>query len=328
MAIHVKELPNTQPTDVYDLELDDGGSHTFYANDILVHNTDSIFVKYHEALKSIYKDDYDNVSDSDKIDMVLKLNEGCANYVNDVIMPKILMGHNTSPTEGIATKYNFNLKQELVMRRTIFFPKKKKYAIYIVRENGTPVEKINNPGMEIVRSDYPQFTRTMMKEVVDTILKKGANTGDIISLVNRYNREYSELLAEGDTRAAIPSSWNRENYAAGRYPRGVKSMLVYNAIYGNVFRVMDRGYRFDIRNISIDRFSPEIQERLLDLKESGKMGKEGKLDCISVPSGSRLDTTMFEVDEDSMVQYAVRDRLDDICTLYGIQVNDLDAVID
>ena len=311
-------------TAVYDFELP--VEHNFFANDILVHNTDSIFTKYGDALLSIYGKDYDNVSDTDKIKKVIELNESVAQYINNTMIPDLLARHNTSATESIAKKFNFNFKQELVIRRAVFLETKKKYATWIISKEGKHIDDIDVKGLEIVRSDFPKFSRNMMQQVVDKILKEGVSKEDLVIMLSDYKDQYMELLKTGSTDAAIPSSWNKENYANDRLPRSVKSMLVYNAIYGSTFRVMDRGYRFDLEDINISQFDDTTRKRLTDLVSSGKMGKEGKLDCITIPSGSVLDTSKFNIDYNKMVEFAIDDRLKNFCEIYGISIDDPDAI--
>lgn len=308
--------------DVYDFELP--VEHNFFANDILVHNTDSIFTKYGDALKAIYGDEYDDISDTDKISKVIELNESVAQYINNVMIPDLLEKHNTSATESSAKKFNFNFKQELVIRKALFIEAKKKYATWLVSKEGKPLDKINITGLEIVRSDFPKFSRDMMRNVVNDILKKGITKEDLIIMLSQYKDQYMELLQTGSTDAAIPSSWNKENYAS--IPRSVKSMLIYNAIYGNTFKILDRGYRFDLENINISQFDETVRKRLTDLVESGKMGKEGKLDCITIPSGSVLDTSKFIIDYNKMVGFAIDDRLKNFCEIFGISIEDPDAI--
>jgi hypothetical protein len=62
----IEELPETEDY-VYDLEMLDE-SHTFIANDILVHNTDSIFVGFNPAIQSCdWKDNMFNKKQLDRI---------------------------------------------------------------------------------------------------------------------------------------------------------------------------------------------------------------------------------------------------------------------
>ena len=318
----VEVIDPNYDVDVYDFELP--VEHNFFANDILVHNTDSIFTKYGDALKAIYGDEYDDVSDTDKINKVIELNESVAQYINNVMIPDLLEKHNTSATESSAKKFNFNFKQELVIRKALFIEAKKKYATWLVSKEGKPLDKINITGLEIVRSDFPKFSRDMMRNVVNDILKKGITKEDLIIMLSQYKDQYMELLKTGSTDAAIPSSWNKENYAS--IPRAVKSMLIYNAVYGNTFKILDRGYRFDLENINISQFDETVRKRLTDLVESGKMGKEGKLDCITIPSGSVLDTSKFTIDYNKMVGFAIDDRLKNFCEIFGISIEDPDAI--
>lgn len=318
----IEVIEPTEALDVYDLELP--VDHCFFANDILVHNTDSIFTKYGDALEAIYGKEYAEIPDKEKIDKVIELNESVAQYINNVMIHELLEMHNTSPTESSAKKFNFNFKQELVIRRALFLEIKKKYAIWLVSKEGKPLDKISVSGIEVVRSDYPQFSRDMLNDFIEHILKKGITKEELVMKMCDYKDKYNELLNTGSTEAAIPSSWNKENYAQDRLPRSVKSMLIYNAIYGPTFRVLDRGYRFDLEEINIHQFDLDTQNRLTDLIQSGKMGKEGKLDSITIPSGSSLDLSKFHIDHDKMVDFAVNQRIANFCTIFGINVEDPD----
>ena len=317
----IEVITPEEPIDVYDIEMPDD-DHCFFANDILVHNTDSIFTKYGDALKAIYGKDYDEISDKEKIDKVIELNESVAQYINNVMIHELLNMHNTSPTESSAKKFNFNFKQELVIRRALFLEIKKKYAIWLVSKEGKSLDKISISGIEVVRSDYPQFSRDMLNDFIEHILKKGISKEELTTKIDDYRGRYVEQLKTGTVYCAIPSSWNKENYAQDRLPRSVKSMLVYNAIYGSTFRVMDRGYRFDLEEIDIGQFDSDTQRRLTDLVRSGTMGKEGKLDCITIPTNGTLDLTKFRINYNKMQEFSVDDRISNFCDIFGIKVDD------
>lgn len=306
--------------DVYDIELP--VDHCFYANDILVHNTDSIFTKYGDALEAIYGKDYTEVPDKEKIEKVIELNESVAQYINNVMIHELLRMHNTSPTESSAKKFNFNFKQELVIRRALFLEIKKKYAIWLVSKEGKPLDKISVSGIEVVRSDYPQFSRDMLQDFIEHILKRGISKEELVMKMCDYKDKYVEQLKTGTIYCAVPSSWNKENYANDRLPRSVKSMLVYNAIYGPTFRVLDRGYRFDIEEINIHQFDENVQRRLTELVQSGKMGKDGKLDCITIPTNGTLDLNKFNIDYNKMLEFAVDQRIANFCEIFGIKIED------
>lgn len=337
----ITEIPNSESY-VYDLEIP--SIHAFFANGILVHNTDSIFITFDSLLRSIYGDKYEDVDTDTKIGKVIELNEKVAKYINEVLVPDMLNRHNTSPIDSMASKFNFNLKQELVIQRCVFFKTKKKYAIWVVRKEGKVTDKVNSAGLEIVRSDYPKFTRNMMKSFIDLILKIGTNKNQVAIKVDDYKEEYRKLLLEGNTEAAIPGAWNKENYSyrideignvengthqvkkIQQFPRSVKAMKIYNAIYGNTFKVMDKGYRFDIEPVNPSNFNSEIESNLNALISEGVLGKEGLIDCIMIPDGKKLDTKIFTPNIEKMTNFSVVERLDSICKLYGVEVKDIDNI--
>ena len=314
----IRKIEPDTPVAVYDIEVED--KHVFYANGILVHNTDSIFTMYGDALKSIYGSSYNDVSNKDKIDKVIELNESVAQYINRTMIPDILNRHNASPDLSVARKFNFNFKQELVIRKALFFETKKRYAIWVVSREGEPIDKVTISGIEAVRADYSQFTRQMLGDFIDCILKTDIDRCDIANKIDEYVSKYRSLLDDGDIKAAIPGSYNKENYAST--PRSLKAMLIYNAIYGETFKVLDRGYRFDLEPINMGIFDDDIQRRLQKLIDDGRMGKDGKLDCIMIPYGQKLDTEVFHIDYTKMIDSAVLSRLEDISELYGINVHD------
>ena len=52
-------------------------------------------------------------------------------------------------------------------------------------------------------------------------------------------------------------------------PIAVRGMAVYNAIYGNVFKPGDKGYRFKLDRILINKLSETQKRELNKLKDSG-----------------------------------------------------------
>lgn len=62
------------------------------------------------------------------------------------------------------------IKQELISRRGIWFNVKKRYAQWIVNEEGVPVNKLDVKGMDSVRSDFPAIFRETMKIILERIL--------------------------------------------------------------------------------------------------------------------------------------------------------------
>ena len=66
-------------------------------------------------------------------------------------------------------KHRFQIKKEFVSRSGIWLAKKR-YAMWIVAENGLPVDKLDVKGLDVVRSSYPAEFRKFMSEVLIDIL--------------------------------------------------------------------------------------------------------------------------------------------------------------
>ena len=72
---------------------------------------------------------------------------------------------------GIQGEHMFDIKQELVASRG-FWIRKKRYAQWIVNDEGHPTSKLDVVGMDIIRSDFPEAFNDVMENVVKTVLKE------------------------------------------------------------------------------------------------------------------------------------------------------------
>jgi len=240
----------------------------------------------------------------------------CADYVNEYVIKEMLRYHNTPADDSIANKYDFNFKEELVIKRALFGDVKKKYAIWQVQKEGKNIDKLAVTGFEVVRSDYPRFSREIMSDLLDAIIKKGELRTQLIDRIDDYVTRYKKLLKSGHTDAGIPCVWNNREYK--KIPRHVKGMWVYNACFGPVFQPGDKGYRFELNKLYINKFSSEVNERLTEFQTKHNKGK--LIQYITIPAYHVLDTKLFEPNVDKMLDYAVYDRVDQLVDIFGINV--------
>jgi DNA polymerase elongation subunit (family B) len=89
---------------------------------------------------------------------------------------------------------DFSFKEELIIKSGLFIDSKKKYAIWVKKKEGKPIDKIEVVGIEVVRSDYPQFSRTLLSELIHMILKDKASKAKISSFVVKKISEYKKIL--------------------------------------------------------------------------------------------------------------------------------------
>lgn len=162
---------------VYDLEIEE--THNFFANDILVHNTDSLIFKFDDQ--------------NEDIELVIKRADETIRYVNES-MNEFCEKHFGS------SKYNrMNVEFEKVYSKVLFVSGndgeavKKRYAGLIVWKDGTMLTEpiLEVKGFEAKRSDTPKFIRTLQKNVFMDILTD-KNTDDIIKGIKDIRREITD----------------------------------------------------------------------------------------------------------------------------------------
>lgn len=309
----------SEPEYVYDLSIPD--NHKYFANDVLVHNTDSIFVHLDPVLRSVLGEDYDVTSDEEKVEIVLKIIKRVALFINTHAIKQMLQYHYTDSTTCSGNKYDFKFKEELIIKRSVFLDTKKKYAIWAIQKENKKIDEMNVVGMEVVRSDYPRFTRNMMSDVLDKILKQNISKAKMLNVIDRYIEDYKKLLATGGIDAAIPCVWNNRDYI--KEPIAVRGMQTYNAVYGPIFKPGDKGYRFKLDRININKLDTEQKNNLNALKENGKV-KE--FDTIVIPNNTSLDTSIFVPNITDMLDFAIYNRLQDLLDLFNIDVKNTNDV--
>lgn len=148
---------------VYDIEMDDE-SHTFFANDILVHNTDSLYISYAPLLNTIKG--FDQLTPRQKMDIIASINTDFLNKHNfDYIKDYYDKRHAKSVHE-------FEL--ETIARGGIWLNVKKRYAQVIMWKDGKIYDEdeytVKSKGLEIIKSSYPAYSRKCLKELVKELI--------------------------------------------------------------------------------------------------------------------------------------------------------------
>jgi DNA polymerase family B len=207
---------------VYDVEVDDN-THTFIANDILVHN--SCYVTFAPALKSC---DYAG----NPVDFILKIKEF---RLNAYLKKKF---------EEYAAKFNTKNIQDLELEKISYssiMVAKKKYILDLAwKDPGVfykPQEKIKFTGVEIMQGSTPKFARKALKELIKMACEKGKNLqyADVVKRLKEYKKEY--VLQNPEDIAKTQALGDYEKYCledkkvirlAEKCPQNVRASAVYN----------------------------------------------------------------------------------------------------
>ena len=147
---------------VYDIEMDDP-THTFIANDILVHN--SLYISYEDIIKSIKG--ADKLSLVEKSQIIVDLNTGFLDSHNREYMKEYYKSRHVESVQ------NFEL--ETVALSGVWLDVKKRYAQILLWKDGKTYDVDNLPmkikGLEMVKSSYPKQAREGLKRMVRYLLE-------------------------------------------------------------------------------------------------------------------------------------------------------------
>lgn len=189
-SVVFEEVKNVEPSGyfvddwVFDIEMipeddDSSDTHTFFANDILVHN--SGYLVFEECMEAV---DWKGTVK----DFILKINEHRLNAYYEKVLSDYAKFNNTE---------NFlSFELETIADNAIWVAKKK-YVQNITWKDGKhfePLEYIKTTGLEIIQSSTPVFCREKLIESVKFIFSKGKltidNMSELISLIKEIKQEF------------------------------------------------------------------------------------------------------------------------------------------
>jgi hypothetical protein len=166
---------------VYDIEVDDE-THTFIANDILVHN--SLYISFTPLMKSV---GFDPLQDSLTVKkFILHL---------DLVFVKPLFNkflNEYADKFYIKSLHDFELE---TISQSALFLKKKHYLSNIVFEDGVHYEPLSYfypKGIEIIRSSTPPFVRRNIYRIINYLFGNPTqvNVYDVMKLVKQIRKEF------------------------------------------------------------------------------------------------------------------------------------------
>ena len=157
----IEQLDNFDNEYVYDIEVDDD-SHTFIANDILVHNSVyTTFGTFFECMTPKYQDKYKE--DRAKLDWILKYSKEFQDKLNNKWCDEMYNprhGHNI---------HEFEL--ETVSKSLIALTKKHYLKGYVfVKGNYYDKPKVSGTGIELIKSTTPKLCKTILKDLMESLM--------------------------------------------------------------------------------------------------------------------------------------------------------------
>jgi DNA polymerase elongation subunit (family B) len=192
----------------------------FFANGILVHNTDSVYFTAVPALPAGQELD---------LDSAVKLYDHISDTVS-ASFPEFLKNTFNVPLENGKV---MQAGREVVGRAGLFITKKR-YAIMVLDEEGKRPEggKLKIMGLDVKRSDTPEFVQNFLEEILRDCLT-GMPESEVIDKIRKY-KEYFKSL----------NPWKKG------MPKRVNNLTMYTALVQKQATVPDNLRLVKLNNIT------------------------------------------------------------------------------
>jgi len=254
VPVRIEEIDS--PEYVYDIEVDT--THTFYGNDILLHNTDSTYFN----------------TFADSTEDAKAIGDAIAEEVNKSFIPYMMDNFLIDEERAKLIKS----EREIVADRGIFIMKKK-YMLHLTDLDGYPVDKVKNMGTDLKRTTIPKAISIKLESFIERLLK-GEEWEDMEVEVVQYKDEL--IQSDNILDIGIPSGVNKVEAYTREYEKDPTTRLpgtVAPCIFYNICR--------DQNN---DNASPAITSGM-KTKKFFLATKQGRFKTISLPT----DMTKYEI---------------------------------
>lgn len=133
--------------------------------------------------------------------------------------------------------HRFEIKQEMIAKSGIWIAKKR-YAQWIIADNGVRVDKLDVKGLDVVRSSFPKAFQKFMSNLLISILK-GSSKDEIDNMIlemrkNIRNIDTVDLAKNSSLNNLVKYSGkidvNRINTYGKGTPAQVKAAIAYNRL--------------------------------------------------------------------------------------------------
>jgi len=185
----VEEDPNEQGCWVYDLEVK-SGMHVYYANGVLVHN--SQFINLSPITKSKCREAgiSEDTRFSELPENVKKAVVDDAYNIMKLVNANVeqLINTNCYTTQGSVLRYAL----EYIAAEGFYF-KKKHYIVHKIISDDLPCDKFKYSGISVKKAEIPASMKTFLKDIYETTMTRRWSESDYISAVNEAYRKFIKL---------------------------------------------------------------------------------------------------------------------------------------
>jgi len=188
-VISVEEIDNSQGRYVYDIEVE-SGRHVYYANGILVHN--SQFMNLSPITKSKCRENGipENTRFSELPENVKKMVIDDAYHILDLVNANVeqLINKNCFTSQGNVLHYAL----EYIASEGFYF-KPKHYIVHKIIEDDMPCDKFKYSGISVKKAEIPAEMKNFLKEVYEHTMTDDWHEFDYTKKVEEAFNKYKTL---------------------------------------------------------------------------------------------------------------------------------------
>ena len=142
-------------------------------------DTDSVYMRMDKKLKDLKIDPED-------IDEIVKLADSVGDNIN-ASFPQMAIETFFVPE---SRSNIIQAKREVVARRGLFKNAKKRYALFVVDEEGKRKNKLKIMGMDNVRSDTPEYIQDFLEEIIKMLVQENRSKEYIMEKINEFRTSF------------------------------------------------------------------------------------------------------------------------------------------
>jgi len=227
----------------------------------------------------------------------------------------------------------FAFKTEFLFR-AVYFLRKKGYAQFIIEREGKKIQEISQTGIG-VKSDVPELTNIMIRDIFATIIYTNADTSLINALLSKWKYTFEKLIDDRNISVLTPCSFNKPLNEYKTISDCVRGMLVYNTLTGQeYFKVGMKGFKVYSTGVNFGLLGIDAQTALQKLKKLAKQinfkPKNGNilniLNRIVIPDDCETIPDWIMIDKKQLLSKIFTDKVNEICQPLDISVTHAESI--
>jgi DNA polymerase elongation subunit (family B) len=207
----------------------------------------------------------------------------------------------------------FKYKHKLILFVTHNKELASKYASRIIAQEGKDINEVDVKGLEIKRSEIPQRSQRMLKDILNVILDESNTKQQIKSKVDTIAKQAKDdickLASEGDLTVAKVVSYSKKIDEYKVMPQHLLGMLTWNELCGKEeFKYGSKGKLFNVLGIDLNKAPKNVVDNYYN--NYLKKFPNTPIESIVIPEGVDRMPDYFAIDMPKTVEYCCDDRFE------------------